>query len=541
MIGVARTVLFLSDEAVSVYTVVGGRYDMVGEVQWQDPELIGTLSDMLKKQGKGRPIMMLYDMVEQYYRKEIVPKVAMLDQQNVLNRKLAASFPNYSMRASLPLKVEKTKVRKSQNEKTAGLDGKPYLFAALPETDQMSRLTEAAREAMVGAAGIFLLPIESVSMVQQLSTKLNRGLGGPGRWTIYLSQHRGGGLRQIVIRDGELALTRLTPVVDTDIEPHLWATEVAQEFNATMGYLSRFGYTQGSELEVIAVGGLQALQNLEDQIKVPSFFPLTVPMAAKALGLNVHADDNLRHGDILNVGWLAKKLRFTLPFKSRELAFISKVRLGGLVASRLLLLASLGAIGYGASQVMDIMSMKDELETKQHRLVQLEEEYQAELKRKEEYNIDIKLVQGSIAIHDKLEKNKIDMVTFLQKIAFSLKNDLHFDAINMSFVVEQQQNPDQMAVGTIEKKHFETVLTLGFPGTFKPEMGNKLVSDLRDRIAQNLPDYDVTVSQAVKDLTYNSSFKFETGQKVTQDSGSLQKLTATITIRQRQNDQTPGP
>ena len=79
MFSSGKTILVLADEIVSVYATVRGRYDFVGEVEWRDVGFVPNLAELLSGKGGGRPVMILYDMVEQYYRKETVPKVAVFN------------------------------------------------------------------------------------------------------------------------------------------------------------------------------------------------------------------------------------------------------------------------------------------------------------------------------------------------------------------------------------------------------------------------------------------------------------------------------
>lgn len=546
MFSAQKTILVLSDDAVAVYAPVRGRYSFLGEVKWGDPEFLSTLSELLAMKGRSRPIMVLYDMVEQYYRKEVVPKVALLDQRRVIERRLTASFPNYPLRAFLPLKVDKKAAQAISSvsidrtgEKTKATEGAQYLFAALPDLDQMSRVTDAVRLSMTVAKSLVLLPVESVSMVKQLSAVLNDGNTSAERWTVFMAQHRGGGLRQIVVRNGELALTRLTPIVDTDIEPNIWANEVAQEFSATMGYLSRFGYNNNSELEIIMLGNSEALAQLQPQVKATYFHGLSVREAARALRLNVDADDDLRYGDVLHVAWLARKMRVTLPFIIKELSFVSRARTGARAVASILTCAAIGTMIYSGYQAWNLYQAQQKYAQAQEVLKSLETEYTAEIKRKEEFNIDVKLVQGSIAIFDRLEKNRVDILDFLQAVSRGTGPDIAYDRIQMGYQVIKEDNPDPMAVQVVEKKVFGAKLDLSFSSSIKPELGNKVVSDLRDRIDRELDEtFVVSVDQPVRDLTFRTAYKYEAGQEAGSDlDNTSQRLTAVIGITKRPIEQ----
>ena len=119
----------------------------------------------------------------------------------------------------------------------------------------------------VSIAGFGLLPTESVNFVEALSRKIFGGGEGDKKstlsflskkkapppksnvWTIFIGQNRSGGLRQIVTKGGELALTRITPIVETNEDIELWTGDIFREYQATMTYLSRFGYTSNDTLQ----------------------------------------------------------------------------------------------------------------------------------------------------------------------------------------------------------------------------------------------------------------------------------------------------
>jgi hypothetical protein len=528
----------MSDEAAAVYVPVAGRYRFVADVHWQDPDFVPTLAELLAQKGKGRPVKILYDMVEQYYRREMVPKVAVFDQKLVLDRRLTAAFPNYVMRRALPLKQDKVapKAEKSgpANKDKANLDGKPYLFAALPEHDLMTMVIDAVKQSMVYVQGIYLLPMESVGLVQKLSTALHKKeTPEADRWIVFMSQHRGGGLRQIVIRNGELSLTRLTAVIDTTVEHNAWATQVAQEFTATMGYVSRFGYNpQQSTLEVIVVGDPEAVDHLERMIKATYYFGLSCHEAASQLRMSVTAPEQSNLSDVLHVAWLAKQMKYVMPFQNKELAFVSKTRMAGKWIAQLLVLAMLASFGFLGNELVKLYEQSAQAAQQRDRLAKVERDHKEQLATIEKSNINVKLVQGSLAVYQGLEANKVDLIGFMAQMRKALTPQLALDNISVTYEAGKQTNNDPMSVEVIETQRMVVNLGLSFPARIRPEEGNLVVSQFRQRLAEAFPDFDVTIQQAVMDLTSGTTFVFRPGQATDAPKGGRQG--ATLLMRQRE-------
>ncbi len=527
----------MADDAAAVYVPVGGRYRLVAEVQWQDPDFVPALSEALVQKGKGRPVKILYDMVEQYYRREMVPKVAIFDQAMVLDRRLAAAFPSYVMRRALPLKVEKKNNKnqdaapaKKSDKDTAGLDGLPYLFAALPETDLMVMVVAAIKESMTYVQGLYLLPIESVGLVETLSASLNaKQTPDPNRWIVFLSQHRGGGLRQIVVKNGELSLTRLTSVIDTAVEHNAWATQVAQEFAATMGYVSRFGYTSESPLEVIAIGHPDAVSHLEGLIKTTQFYGLRLAQACQSARLPIPVSEHANLSELLHVTWIAKKLKYALPFQNKELSYISNARLIGKAVSRVLLLAMIGTLGFSGQQVIDLYNLSNEVESQKERQVKVELEYKTLLDEIERSNVNVQLVQGAIVVYQGLEKREFDLLALLSKVRTALTDELSLDSFETKFETAKQATDNLMSVETIETQRLFAKLSLSFPTQKKPEQGNLIISQFRDRLVAGFPGYEVKIESGIIDLTRDAEITIRPGERKT-GGDALQK--AVLTLRE---------
>src|SRR5262245_52286166 len=124
----SRTVVLIADEALYIYSTGFRGARLVETVPWDAENFEQNVASVLSKDCGGKPVLILNDMVEQHYREERVARVSPLDKANVLQRKLNVAFPNYPVKAALPLKE---KIAKTEKAAAASI----YIFSAVPGTD----------------------------------------------------------------------------------------------------------------------------------------------------------------------------------------------------------------------------------------------------------------------------------------------------------------------------------------------------------------------------------------------------------------------
>jgi hypothetical protein len=227
--GVARKrVLVVGGEGVTLFGPTSRGIEREAALSWEVPNFDQQLEEALTEQNRSDPVLILFDGADQTYRKEEnIPKLSVLDRSRFIQRKLEQTFPSYPVRASVQVKPP--------GERPF------YLFAALPETDRLDSIAADMLEAGVQLSGFGLLPAESVGLVQALAAKVFNE-DRPSRWAVLISQHETGGLRQVVVKNGNLALTRITPTSEAGVHGPGWADEVMREFRGTLSYIARFGY-----------------------------------------------------------------------------------------------------------------------------------------------------------------------------------------------------------------------------------------------------------------------------------------------------------
>lgn len=522
-----RTVLLVSDEALQVYTSGSKGVEFVETIPWDVENFEENVATILSRDCGGKPVLVLNDMVEQHYRKERIPRagVGVLDKANMLKRKLNVAFPNYPVRAAYPLKEKLLKT-----EKRAAAD--VYIFAAIPNTAQFSKTLGATSLSLATISAFCLLPVEASDMVKTLSDKISKKDNTKPKWTVFIGQHKNGSLRQIVTKNGELALTRMTPVVDSDADAVAWAREVHQEFKATMSYISRFGYQPEDGLNVIVICSSPAGRALDEMIDQPcNFNSMTVIETAKMLGLPISINEDVRHADILHVLWTARKSKFILAMKAVQIDKVSRPRQAAVAASFLLFCGAAFLLYQLVNAFSEFRIAYTDIGDSKERLEQLNVQYQKEVKRKEEMGFDVRLVQSSIAVHDELKRRNVKLLQLFRGLSQALGKDLRVDAVTV----------DRDSVPSVAKRLlgrgpppppkpiFEARMQMTYPSTTDIDKGNEEVKQFSKRLNEVLPGHTVEVTKFLKDYEYVEQLVVETGDLKSKDVG--QDYIAEILVR----------
>lgn len=513
----SRCVLLIGDESLAVYNVTGRGAKLVDSVPWQAEDFPDVVASLIRRECGGKSILMLNDMTDQHFKGgQRLPKVGPLDRGNVLQRRLTVAFPNYAIRGALPMKEGKGK--------GASAAGSLYLFSAVPNSDAINKTIEAVRRSMASIAGFVLLPVEASDMVTELSRSISKGQE-PSRWTVFIGQHQNGALRQVITRDGQLAMTRMTPLADTEGNVSAWADEVAQEFKATISYLSRFGYTAEDGTDVIVVAGEQAGAALEKRIGIPcNYASFTAQEAARELGISVGFQEDMRYADVLHVAWCGRKSKFILPMQAKDLQGIHKPR-QAVAAMVVLLLLGAGYMSWMLlGQLNTIMTTNGELSEQRKILAGVQSAHETEVARMTSLGFDVNLIQGSINAYNAFNADSLDTLAYLQKIRKALGNDLRLDALRMTRVpaakIDPSVGPQLDAQGNEIKPRpvLETSLELSFPPTLDPEIGVREVNNLEQRLKTEFPQFNVSIDKQVADMTFKESMTGQTGEGAEQQT-----------------------
>lgn len=512
----SKCVLLLTDDTLCIYEAGAKGVILAESFGWRTPDFESNVANALNRIAGDGLVYILNDGVEQHYRKEKINKLTLFEKNSIISRRLNIAFPNYPIRAAYPLRDKKVKKQADQPPAQQQEASNLFLFAAAPSTDSFRKLLEAVRRSECVIADYCLLPVESVSLVDKLAAKIAKEnlQQKKAEWSILLGQHHGGSMRQIVTRNGQLALTRITPVsLPSSENGAQWAMGVVQELLSTTNYLGRFGYSSEDMLDIILIGRPDFGTLVEDMISIPAnFSSITLQRAAELVGVKVGRDHDQNFADPLFIAWHAKKPKHVLPMDSKEIKSVSNPRKAAFFGM-LLLTLGLGYLAYGISnEVTALTAARSNLEEVNKTKILADQMYNEELRNKESLGIDIKLIQASLAIYEEMDSQSFDSLPVLEKISNELK-ELRINSISLkreaaSVSQATPENPDAPAVNS---NVISMTLGFEFPGTVLPEEGNRQLTELRGRLTGALEGFQVQVSKFLQDTTYLGELSNETG------------------------------
>lgn len=516
-----RRVLLVGGEGIVLYGPAGKGVDRETSISWEVPNFDQQLVEALGSKYQSKSVVVIFDGADQTYRKEEnIPKLSPFDRPRFVRRKLEVAFPSYPIRASLEVKPPKLKGKAAK----AGPKELPsYLFVALPETDQLDRIGNAMFEAGVPVAGFGLLPLESTGLVNELSDKVFGGEGvKKSRWAVLIGQHETGGLRQVVIKDGNLALTRLTPTSEAGVSGTGWVEEVTREFKATLTYISRFGYSNDDGLDVIVVCGDVEKQFFDQKaIPVTNFRCINLTEALKCIGVRAFGLEKTNFADALHAAWVGRKTSLKLAVRIPSIHRIMAPRLAARVASILMVLTILGLIGISGKIFQEYRDIQEEVSQKEIQKQGLDRDYEAQAKVFDSLPVKPDVVKATLAVKQVLESNSADMRAVLHTLKNALPSDVRFETLR----VEHHAGPSLKIDGAMSAAgrlfgaapnpatdHGQLLVRFSFtlPSSMSLEQKVTRAEDLVKLLQNTFKGYDVNLAQ-----------QFENVQKEGTEHGAL--------------------
>jgi len=508
MVGKNRRILLIGGEGVVLYAMSSKGIERETAIAWEVPNFDHQLTDALTQENTGKPVIVLFDGADQAYRKEEnIPKLSPFDRPRYVRRKLELAFPNYPIRASLEVKAQKIKGRKSDGAASS------YLFAALPDTEQLDRVGGALFEAGVPVAGFGLLPVESAALVTALMQSVFAGKKSPGsssRWSVLIGQHETGGLRQVVVKDGNLALARLTPTSEAGASGTGWVEEVQRGFKETLAY----------GLDVIVICGDVEKQFFDPKaLPVTNFRCLNAAEALKLIGVKPFGLEKNNFADALHAAWVGKKGSLRLPVRVPSIHRIMAPRLGARISSIALVFTAIALGALTVSGYDDYLGIKEELVGKQNQQQMMQREYEEESKQFDGLPVKPDVIKTVLSVKGTLEKNTANPLPFLARLKTALGGDITLKTLSYTHTagagLKLDDAPGAAAAppppGQADRGRLKIGFTFGLPGFMPLEQKVTRSEALEKSLQQAFPGWDVNIVSQFGKVSRSGTFQGGTG------------------------------
>jgi hypothetical protein len=397
-----------------------------------------------------------------------------------------------------------------------------YLFVALPETDRLDNIAADMLEAGVPVAGFGLLPAESVGLVSALAGKIFNKEEKQSRWAVLISQHETGGLRQVVVKNGNLALTRITPTSEAGVHGPGWADEVMREFKATLTYIARFGYTAEEGLDVMVICSSIDKQFFSDKsLPVTNFQCVTPSEALNNIGSKGVSLGETNFGDALHAAWVAKKRALTAPVVVPSIHRIMVPRMGAQLASGFLALSLVGMGFLLFSQYSDYASTKSDVAGRERQKDLLDQEYAKESKDFDSLPVKPQVMKSILSVKQIVDNSSVNITPTLNVLRHALDNDIKLNSLTFSHDAsdvfkagtaegqkEIQKNPSKAGGKGSVRISFRFSLV----GSLDLEHKVKRVEDLVKQLQQKFTGYNVKILHQFGNVSRTSgTFTSEVG------------------------------
>jgi len=476
----------------------------------------------------GLPVVIVYDVLGQAYRRDRLPPVNFMDRPKIMTRKLETLFPGTELKGGLRLGASEGEVR-----------GYDYLFAAVTASPEVTAWQKMLEQIENPISDVRLLPVESVRLLQRLVGKLNGGESKSAQWNILISQHRTGGFRQIVTRDHRLAIARMTSgFIDVESAEEIGSL-LQREIGATIDYITRLGFDRATGLNAVFIGRSDIGAALRHaQLPVRNLTAFSPAEAGVLAGISGAHDESGHFADLLHAAWGGGRFLPELSIWPQQKRRLRMQTLGRIWGTRALAAASLAGLIYGASLAWEIRDAEAEYLQAEARHDALRLAYDAEVSRLDAGPVPIARMRDIIAIHRQLEAADVDLTPFYSVLGANMSENVRLSSIRVqidtpppvlvpSQIQDSPPGPAPDAV-SVEGK---IILTLDLSSFRNAELAVGEAERLANALRKELPDMQTTIIRQPLHILPADTFTVKPGENVLAFTGEVRAAEIELTGR----------
>lgn len=514
--GAKKYVLMLGDDGAILVLLSGTKVlQRAFAVSWEDMEQ-GSFRDILKAEPSA-PILLLVDLIDQTFVQHNLPPVSSLNVTKLAQRRLDRDFSSDDLNGFVQLG------RSSEGRKEWY-----YIFASVPNVAPLSKWVERLVELPNPFQGIYLLPMELQAVISKLepdsgkkkaAPKNEPKTSEPERWHILVSHNKVGGVRQVVLRNGKLAFTRLSQMVGEDA-PAVNAGNIEQEISSTKEYLKRLGLTDSARLFISVVLAEEVHAHIETaRIGASAVNLLTPYQFAERLGLDGAVEPGDRYGDIACMVAIARQRKLLMGLHTKYTAQIRQmvqyqqlVRVIGALAIPAMLL-------YGGYNFYRAIQINGELSVQKDQLNSLNQTLASMNAKGTDLPGDIALINEYAAIYEKLNEQRYRPLELISRLLPAVSSHITAKKIEIGVAefpgitgVEAPPPPP----GQEQEVKPPVTMTVSLQFTEYGQDIERFTTDANavlEVLQKNFPDYKVSYSKLPGSYSEQESLKVNIGKE----------------------------
>jgi len=477
-------VVFIGDEGAILVATRGNKVLRRLFAPSPQPEHMKSMVELMQSQPNV-PIYLLLDVIDQQYVRQTFPPVSSLSVTKLVNRRLERDFPPEDIKGALPLGRDST-----------GRKEWSYLLVALAKTPQLQIWLDTLLEMPNECKGFHLTPVEGQLFIPELLRAVAPDQNAP--WKLLVSHNKVGGVRQIVLRDGKLAFTRLTQTPD-DSNFALTAGNIEQEIQNTLDYLRRLGFTDNRDMNAVVIASQEVKELIDLKRFAMGFASCVTPYeVSELMNLEQAALSGDRYGDVVVAAAfaMAKKKGYTFMSgyaKQLSQMFMARKAIKALVMA-IAALCFLSVI----DDTLTIVS-NSEAESRAREELQAADEQAAQAQKSiSALDTDTSLWTSVVSVYDAYTPDKHLPTEFIESLSRVLEPSIRVSQINWSRPVPDPNapppapvapgQPEPLPVGSITAE-----VEMEFNGSYEDQdQYIKAVEAYFEKLKATLPQYDIS-------------------------------------------------
>lgn len=375
----------------------------------------------LLQKHPGAPLSVMLDILDQNYTQHTFPAVSSFAIDKLVKKRIERDLDPNDLNGALSLGRE-----------SDGRKDWRYLLVSVTRTEPVNEWLDYVTSLPNPFQGIYLLPIETASLVKRLPLMDKEAKAQDSDWHLVVSHHKVSGVRQTVIYKGKTIFSRLI-LQGKENMPELLAGFIEQETLNTIEYLARLNFNEDSKLNITIVVSDEIKQHLVQHRMQNHHVELLTPNEmSKAFGYQEISEANDKFADIFFAAqFLNSKAVLKLNTRQSKILSTMSMALQYSTLSMWLIVPPLVLLTLYTSY--EIFATKSGMQSLENEKASIESKWKA-VQEASQYNIDesSKITQTA-ELHNGLQEAELSPNPLFQKFKQAILQDAVVKSIQWDY------------------------------------------------------------------------------------------------------------